>query len=75
MTDRGGLMMGPRPNAQAPLFAGGRPGTLKLVVLLALAIMLMLADRQRGFLVVGTRARAGADAAGVLAGIAAGHRF
>ncbi len=36
---------------QAPLFAGGRPGTLKLVVLLALAIMLMLADRQRGFLV------------------------
>lgn len=36
---------------QAPLFAGGRPGTLKLVVLLALAVMLMLADRQRGFLV------------------------
>ncbi len=35
----------------APLFAGARPGTLKLVVLLALAIMLMLTDRQRGFLV------------------------
>lgn len=35
----------------APLFVGTRPGTLKLVVLLALAIMLMLADRQRGFLV------------------------
>ena len=34
----------------APLFVGSRPGTLKLVVLLALAIMLMLADRQRGFL-------------------------
>lgn len=44
-------MMPPGPNSQAPLFAGGRPGTLKLVVLLALAIMLMLADRQRGFLV------------------------
>lgn len=44
-------MMGPGSNTQAPLFAGGRPGTLKLVVLLALAIMLMLADRQRGFLV------------------------
>jgi rod shape-determining protein MreC len=43
--------MGPGSNTQAPLFAGGRPGTLKLVVLLALAIMLMLADRQRGFLV------------------------
>lgn len=43
--------MPPGTNAQAPLFAGGRPGTLKLVVLLALAIMLMLADRQRGFLV------------------------
>jgi len=36
---------------QAPLFAGGRPGTLKLVVLMALAIMLMLTDRQRGFLI------------------------
>ncbi len=45
-------MMGPGSNTQAPLFAGGRPGTLKLVVLLALAIMLMLADRQRGFLIV-----------------------
>ncbi len=44
-------MISPGNNAQAPLFAGGRPGTLKLVVLLALAIMLMLADRQRGFLV------------------------
>ena len=44
-------MMPPSTDAQAPLFAGGRPGTLKLVVLLALAIMLMLADRQRGFLV------------------------
>lgn len=44
-------MIAPGNNAQAPLFAGGRPGTLKLVVLLALAIMLMLADRQRGFLV------------------------
>ena len=44
-------MMAPGHQAQAPLFAGGRPGTLKLVVLLALAIMLMLADRQRGFLV------------------------
>lgn len=44
--------MMPAPQSQAPLFAGGRPGTLKLVVLLALAIMLMLADRQRGFLVV-----------------------
>lgn len=44
-------MMPPGPNSQAPLFAGGRPGTLKLVVLLALAIMLMLADRQRGFLI------------------------
>jgi rod shape-determining protein MreC len=42
---------------QAPLFAGGRPGTLKLVVLMALAIMLMLTDRQRGFL-VDLRARA-----------------
>lgn len=38
-------------HAQAPLFAGGRPGTLKLVVLLSLAIMLMLTDRQRGFLI------------------------
>ncbi len=44
-------MMAPSSNPQAPLFAGGRPGTLKLVVLLALAIMLMLADRQRGFLI------------------------
>lgn len=44
-------MMGPGSNTQAPLFTGGRPGTLKLVVLLALAIMLMLADRQRGFLI------------------------
>jgi rod shape-determining protein MreC len=44
-------MIGPGSNTQAPLFAGGRPGTLKLVVLLALAIMLMLADRQRGFLI------------------------
>jgi rod shape-determining protein MreC len=44
-------MMASGANPQAPLFAGGRPGTLKLVVLLALAIMLMLADRQRGVLV------------------------
>lgn len=44
-------MMAPGANSQAPLFAGGRPGTLKLVVLLSLAVMLMLADRQRGFLV------------------------
>lgn len=44
-------MMAAGGNAQAPLF-GGRPGTLKLVVLLSLAVMLMLADRQRGFLVV-----------------------
>jgi rod shape-determining protein MreC len=44
-------VIGPGSNTQAPLFAGGRPGTLKLVVLLALAIMLMLADRQRGFLI------------------------
>lgn len=45
-------MMAQGTSTQGPLFAGGRPGTLKLVVLLALAIMLMLADRQRGFLVV-----------------------
>lgn len=43
-------MMAAGSHAQAPLF-GGRPGTLKLVVLLSLAVMLMLADRQRGFLV------------------------
>jgi rod shape-determining protein MreC len=52
-------MIGPGTNTQAPLFAGGRPGTLKLVVLLALAIMLMLADRQRGFLIA-VRERASA---------------
>jgi rod shape-determining protein MreC len=40
----------PDDQAQAPLFAGTRPGTLKLVVLLAIAIMLMLADRQRSLL-------------------------
>lgn len=50
-------MMSSGTNAQAPLFAGGRPGTLKLVVLMALAIMLMLTDRQRGFLIE-LRARA-----------------
>lgn len=43
-------MMAPGASTQAPLFVGGRPGTLKLVVLLSLAVMLMLADRQRGFL-------------------------
>lgn len=42
--------MTPDGNAQAPLFSSGKPGTLKLVFLLALAIMMMLADRQRGFL-------------------------
>jgi rod shape-determining protein MreC len=52
-------MIGAGSNTQAPLFAGGRPGTLKLVVLLALAIMLMLADRQRGFLIA-VRERASA---------------
>jgi rod shape-determining protein MreC len=41
----------PDDQAQAPLFAGTRPGTLKLVVLLAVSIMLMLADRQRSLLV------------------------
>lgn len=50
-------MMSSGTNTQAPLFAGGRPGTLKLVVLMALAIMLMLTDRQRGFLIE-LRARA-----------------
>ncbi len=44
-------MRSPDDQAQAPLFAGTRPGTLKLVVLLAVAIMLMLADRQRSLLV------------------------
>lgn len=43
-------MVGRGASEQGPLFAEGGASTLKLVVLLALAIMLMLADRQRGLL-------------------------